>query len=80
MTEQADFGFAFEKPPGWNKKHFPYTEGNTLAEALVTDPSLVGLELSQVFCLHTLNMVWANQGAYFDGPWVDPEPMPAQPG
>ena len=68
-----DFGFAFEKPDGWTKVELPCAEANSLREAIAAEPALATLTLSEVWCLHTCNLIWASEGAYHTGPWQDPE-------
>lgn len=46
----------------------PAVEANTLAEARAADPSLAEAPLESVWCLSTVNRIWAVE---CDQPWKD---------
>ena len=69
---KPDFIFVFDPPPDWTEEAFPSGVANSLAEAKATNPSLANLTLAQVWCNHSTNLMWASEGFFHDGPWVDP--------
>lgn len=80
QTAGAAFGFTFEPPPGWTKTELPCAEADSLKQALAADSSLSGLELTEVWCLRTCNMIWASEGYFYSGPWRDEDWVDATAG
>jgi hypothetical protein len=58
------YAFMFESADGED----PAIEADTLTEARAADPSLVDARLESVWCLTTVNRVWAVE---YDKPWED---------
>lgn len=65
------FGFCFEPPPGWVATELPSAEASSLKEAIESNPTLSKLQLSEMWCLRTCNLIWASVGAGYSGPWRD---------
>jgi hypothetical protein len=65
-----DFGFCFEKPPGWAKEEYPSVCANSLREAIANHPSLADLKLAEVWCLRSCNMIWASDNWQGCGEWA----------
>lgn len=67
--DNPDFGFFFAP----HHLGEPYqATANSLRDIIAHRPSVKYLELQEVWSLSDGNLVWASEGYYHDGPWVDP--------
>lgn len=66
--DNPDFGFFFRMPDGNNYQ----ATANALRDIIAYRPEAKSFKLEEVWCLQSGNLVWACDGYYHDGPWVDP--------